>query len=198
MKNKNRRISNIILALGSLFLFIGFTTFLLAISSENPLTEYLFSALVLFFGIIFMYLYITFFRKNFHFIIGLSCILTGIMLMLMQTGIIPLTIEETWPLSLLFVAISIFTLGKIKFRKIVFSYDFSALFLFALSIFYSLFSFNLIKISFKQSFIYIIPVLIFLGGVFLIFLFIHRQKINDILKSSDSDLDLDDGDVENF
>lgn len=196
MKNKNRRISNIILALGSLFLFIGFTSFLLAISSESPLTEYLFSALVLFFGIIFMYLYITFFRKNFHFIIGLSCILTGIMLMLMQTGIIPLTIEETWPLSLLFVAISIFTLGKIKFRKIVFSYDFSALFLFALSIFYSLFSFNIIKIPFRQSFIYIIPVLIFLGGAFLIFLFIHRQKINDILKSSDSDLD--DGDIENF
>ena len=42
-----------------------------------------------------------------------------------------------------------------------------------------------------------VPVFMILGGAFLIILFIHRQKINDILKSSDEDL-IDDGDIENF
>ncbi len=197
MKNKNRQVSNIILAFGSLLMFIGFTTFLLAISVENQIAEYIMTALVLFAGICFMYLYVAFFRKTFHFVSGLSLILSGILFMLIKTHLIPWTMEEAWPLTMLFISISIFIIGKINNTRINFAYGFSAVFLLISSLVFSLFSFDVISFSFSQIVKFFVPVFMILGGAFLIILFIHRQKINDILKSSDEDL-IDDGDIENF
>ncbi len=196
MQNKNKQISNIILAVGSFLLFAGFTSFLFAIREESTLAEYLSAALVLFLGMILMYLYIAFFRKTFHFVAGLSAILSGILFMLFQTNLLPFTLNEGWPLVLLFIAISIFTIGKIKFHRINFSYDFSAFFLLVMSILFSLFSFKIISLSFTQIIYFSIPIMMILAGIFLVFLFIHRQKINDIFKSEN--LELDDGDIENF
>lgn len=117
--------------------------------------------------------------------------------MLIKTHLIPWTMEEAWPLTMLFISISIFIIGKINNKRINFAYGFSAVFLLISSLVFSLFSFDVISFSFSQIVKFFVPVFMILGGAFLIILFIHRQKINDILKSSDEDL-IDDGDIENF
>lgn len=188
-----------ILGFGALLLFAGVFTLFIALGNGNTnLAEYVVSGIVLFFGTAFCYVYAAFFRKTFYFVVGCTSVLSGILLMTIKTGLVDISMLQFWPFVVFFSSISVFISGKIKrSKKLSIAYDFTAFFLLVMSILYSLFSFEIFPVSFKQVMYITVPSLLIAGGFFLVFLFIHRQKINDILKNENLESD-DDGESETF
>lgn len=107
--------------------------------------------------------------------VGMLLLSWGLMFVLISK-VFPITIKECWPLYGTIAGILLFVSGFYKYQKMKFGYCIPALTLIGMSIWYSFFSFKIIKKSFLTVASNIGPLFMLLIAVLLVVLFLLQQK----------------------
>lgn len=193
MDNKKFIFFDILLFLGlGIFLFALIISFFTGLLSENfyiKLLPIFYSFIGIFCGI--FSICIT--KKAYHFFIGFSLFLWGIIKLLVNLKIITISFAQYWPIFAGVIAIVLFTTGLFKYRGIKFGYLIPSLAFFLLGIFLCLFSFKIVSIPFRDAMLIIIPLALIMGCIFILSLFAFQQKYKKLIVLSDND-DIDDFD----
>ena len=123
-------------------------------------------------------------RKFFHFFMGLLY-LTWSLIYLVTYTFFSFALNEMWPLLGLSAGLLWFIAGMWKYRVLKFGYLIPSLTLFGMGLWYSLFSFGLIRLSFKTVACTLGPLWLLLIAVFLILFFFLQQKHKELVFSDE-------------
>jgi hypothetical protein len=129
-------------------------------------------------------------RKSRYLFWGLFLFLTGLLFLLINSGIIPYTIMQLWPLAGLFCGIALLCSGVYRRKRLGVSYLVPSAVLIVLSLLFLLFSMHIISISFRQFAITWWPLCLVIPGIALVVLFFIRSATSSVL----STVIIDDGD----
>jgi hypothetical protein len=130
--------------------------------------------------------------KSLYLFLGLFLFLTGLLFLLINSGIIPYpyTIRRLWPLTGIFCAIALLCSGLYRRKRLGVSYLVPSALLILLSLLFLLFSMHIISISFRQFAITWWPLCLVIPGIALVVLFFIRSSASTAL----STVIIDDGD----
>ncbi len=124
-------------------------------------------------------------RRMHQIFIGFQMIFWGLLFFLKSIDIFYFSLYEYWPVvgiaSGLFLGIS----GLVKYKKPLFGYFIPSIALFLLGIWFSLFSFSIIKIPFKIVALVGAPLFLIMSGIFIIGLFLFQQKNANLMPKED-------------
>lgn len=124
-------------------------------------------------------------KKTAHFFIALILLGYGFTTLLLFTCL-PFSFGQIWPSFSLYTGLSIMGSSLFKFKKIKFGYGFSGLFFTLMGVLYGLFSFNIIKFSFKDVARIGGPILLLITIIGMIVFFLLQQKHKElVLKDED-------------
>ena len=186
------RFYNMILALGIFSITAGFIMFILSPGGTDSLVMTAWPIVGIIFGAVFLYFTLSFTHNSFHFFLGIVCALSGIFFGLVTSGVIPKTIHEWWPASVVFASIALLAAGFYKAHKLRIAYTFPAVTLLLFGIVFLLFSFRIIPGSFKSFVLTFIPFFIISSGIFMVVLFLLQQKYNQFYVEEESEeIDID-------
>jgi hypothetical protein len=129
-------------------------------------------------------------RKSRYLFWGLFLFLTGFLFLLINSGIIPYTIMQLWPVAGLFCGIALLCSGFYRRKRLGVSYLVPSAVLIVLSLLCLLFSMHIISISFRQFAITWWPLCLVIPGITLVVLFFIRGATS----SAFSTVIIDDGD----
>ncbi len=114
-------------------------------------------------------------RKTFYQFVGILSTTAWLLFLLTDSNIIMLTMTEMWPIIVILSGIILIIVSFLHYRYIPISIILSALVLIVLGSMFSLFSFNIITLSFTDFASKWWPVLFILFGLGLIILFFYMQ-----------------------
>ena len=186
------RFYNMILALGIFLITAGFIMFILSPGGTDSLVMTVWPIVGIVFGAVFLYFTLSFTHNSFHLFLGIFCSLSGIFFGLVTGGIIPKTLNEWWPASVIFASFALLAAGFYKAHKLRIAYTFPAVTLLLFGIVFLLFSFRIIPGSFKSFVLTFIPFFIISSGIFMVVLFLLQQKYNQFYVEEESEeIDVD-------
>ena len=192
MKRHSMRFYNMILALGIFLITAGFIMFILSPGGTDSLVMTVWPIVGIVFGAVFLYFTLSFTHNSFHLFLGIFCSLSGIFFGLVTGGVIPKTLNEWWPASVIFASLALLAAGFYKARKLRIAYTFPAVTLLLFGIVFLLFSFRIIPGSFKSFVLTFIPFFIISSGIFMVVLFLLQQKYNQFYVEEESEeIDVD-------
>ena len=192
MKRHSMRFYNMILALGIFLITAGFIMFILSPGGTDSLVMTVWPIVGIVFGAVFLYFTLSFTHNSFHLFLGIFCSLSGIFFGLVTGGVIPKTLNEWWPASVIFASLALLAAGFYKARKLRIAYTFPAVTLLLFGIVFLLFSFRIIPGSFKSFVLTFIPFFIISSGIFMVVLFLLQQKYNQFYVEEESEeIDID-------
>ena len=123
-------------------------------------------------------------RKFIHFFMGLLYLIWSLIYLITYT-FFSFSLNEMWPLLGLSAGLLWFIAGMWKYRVLKFGYLIPSLTLFGMGLWYSLFSFGLIRLSFKTVASTLGPLWLLLIAVFLILFFFLQQKHKELVFSDE-------------
>ncbi len=123
-------------------------------------------------------------KKFFHFFMGLLYLSWSLIYLIAYT-LFSFSLKEMWPLLGVSAGILWFIAGKWKYKVLKFGYLIPSVTLFGMGCWYSLFSFGLIKLSFKTVASTLGPLFMLLIAVFLILFFFLQQKHKELVFSDE-------------
>ena len=123
-------------------------------------------------------------KKFFDFFMGLLYLSWSLIYLVTYT-LFSFRFKEMWPLLGISAGILWFVAGKWKYGALKFGYLIPSFTLFGMGCWYSLFSFGLIKLSFKTIAITLGPLFMLLIAVFLISFFFLQQKHKELVFSDE-------------
>jgi hypothetical protein len=121
---------------------------------------------------------------------GLFLFSTGLLFLLINSGIIPYTIKQLWPVTGLFCGIALLCSGLYRQKRLGVSYLVPSAVLLLLSLLFLLFSMQIIHMSFRKFAITWWPLCLVIPGIALVVLFFVRGAASSAL----STVIIDDGD----
>ena len=131
------------LVLFGLFVFVG--------KSESAVKVFAFRpVIVLVLGIIFLFSSLAFTGNSVSLFFGLFFLLMGIVLLLVDSGILPYGFSRMWPTIMIAAALSLFPAGLYRARRVRTVYLFPAIMMLLLGIVFLLFSLRIIPVSFRE------------------------------------------------
>lgn len=119
-------------------------------------------------------------KKFFHFFMGLLYLCWSLIYLVTYT-FFSFALHEMWPLLGISAGILWFVAGMWKYRVLKFGYLIPSVTLFGMGCWYSLFSFGLIKLSFRTVASTLGPLFMLLIAVFLILFFLLQQKHKELV-----------------
>ena len=119
-------------------------------------------------------------KKFFHFFMGLLYLSWSLIYLVTYT-MFSFALKEMWPLLGISAGILWFVAGRWKYQSLKFGYLIPSVTLFGMGCWYSLFSFGLIKLSFRTVAITLGPLFMLLIAVFLIVFFFVQQKHKELV-----------------
>lgn len=123
-------------------------------------------------------------KKASHLFLGSIFVFWGALSILINY-ILPFTIRQCWPIFGICAGILLFCSGLFKYRKIKFGYGIPAITLCCCCIWFSLFSFKIIKISFLSIAGTLGPLFMLLIAIILIVYFLLQQKHKELIISDE-------------
>ncbi len=123
-------------------------------------------------------------KKFFHIFMGLLYLCWSL-IYLVTYIFFSFALHEMWPLLGVSAGLLWFVAGKWKYRVLKFGYLIPSITLFGMGCWYSLFSFGLIKLSFRTVAITLGPLFMLLIAVFLILFFLLQQKHKELVFSDE-------------
>jgi len=123
-------------------------------------------------------------NKASHMFIGSLLVFWGTLTILIR-HVLPLTISQWWPVYGIIAGVMLFGSGLFKYHKIKYGYGIPAVTLILMSTWYSLFSFNVIKVSFVSLAGTLGPVFMLLIAAILVVYFLLSQKHKELIVSDD-------------
>ena len=197
-QTKSTVLRNVILAFGLILIFAGI---LLAVyftfnTSFPGFKMAVFPVLFLFSGGILIFLTFGLTKDPIILSIGIVLFLWGITALLSNTGLVPFTKKQLWPLIVVFSGIAVFISGLYHFKKIRSFYLFPSLTLVALGFLFLLFSMRIIKISLAKFIGAWWPFFVILVGLALVIIFFVKQKKSESFMYMEDDSSMEDGELE--
>lgn len=197
MKKDLSFFANLILYFGS-----GFLIFLIILNCFVPLDErhYAINFLPIITALSGIFVLIVSIRntKRIHQIfIGFELIFWGIAVVLHELRILPYTFTQWWPMIGVTAGIFLCIAGMVKYKKLQVGYFISSLALFLLGVWFMLFSFKIIKVSFQTVAIVGGPLFIMTSGVFIIAFFLLQKNNSSLVAKDDENIDQDTEEMSN-
>ncbi len=187
MEEQNSKLLNVLISLGvALF---AFGCFFYSISMEKFAIDILFFVMVciqLIIGSSICTLSAVKTQKASHMFIGSILIFWGSFTILIR-HVLPFGLTEGWPIYGIMAGVLLFVSGIFKYRKIKFGYGLLATVLFLMSVWFSLFSFDIIKVSFLSVAGTLGPAFLLLIALLLVVFFLLQQR-NKKLVVKDEDI----------
>ena len=125
------------LAFGMLLLFVGVLFLVGFAGAGQKLILSTISILLCLAGLSFLYIYVAFSRTAFKLFAGLSLLLNGFFILCENKCLFPLGFGSLWPVMILLISVALFAASRTKSKKFNINYDFTAISLFVLGIFFS-------------------------------------------------------------
>ena len=123
-------------------------------------------------------------KKFFHYFMGLLYLSWSLIYLFAYT-FFSYSLKEMWPLLGISAGLLWFIAGRWKYKVLKFGYLIPSVVLFGMGCWYSLFSFGLIKLSFKTVASTLGPLFMLLIAVFLIIFFFVQQKHKELVFSDE-------------
>jgi hypothetical protein len=123
-------------------------------------------------------------KKFFHLFMGLLYLSWSLIYLITYT-FFSFMFKEIWPLLGVSAGLLWFIAGKWKYKVLKFGYLIPSVTLFGMGLWYSLFSFGLIKLSFKTVASTLGPLFMLLIAIFLIVFFFLQQKHKELVFSDE-------------
>ena len=123
-------------------------------------------------------------KKFFHFFMGLLYLSWSLIYLVTYT-FFNFMFKEMWPLLGVTAGLLWFVAGYWKYRRLKFGYLIPSVTLFGMGLWYSLFSFGLIKLSFRTIASTLGPLFMLLIAVFLVIYFFLQQKHKELVVTDD-------------
>jgi hypothetical protein len=187
MEKRSPKFYNAILAIGMLFIIVGFLMFVVFSEATENISFVLWPVLLMVCGAVFLYFTMSFTNSSFQLFLGLLLSSSGILFSLCVSKIIPYSVKEWWPVSVIFAGLSLFASGYYKHRKVLFVYSFSALTIAILGSLFLIFSFHVIHVSFRHFVAFAGPFLLIAAGLFMVFLFLFQKRHSQFHIEDESD-----------
>lgn len=169
-----RKESKFLLALGLLLVLAGLFIFVGRLESSDKVFAFR-PVIALGLGIILLFISLAFTGSSLSFFFGLFFLLMGIVLLLMDSGILRYGFSKMWPTIMIAAALSLFPAGLYRARRIRTVYLFPAITILVLGIVFLLFSLHVIPVSFRMFVSRSWPLLFILVGGFLVVTFFVQQ-----------------------
>lgn len=181
MDEKSSKLLNILISCGIALFAIGCVFY--SLSMKKNAIDILFVVLVCFqliIGSIICTLAAIRTQKALHMFIGAILVFGGTLTLLIR-HVLPFTISQWWPVYGIIAGVMLFGSGLFKYHKIKFGYCMPAVTLFLMGIWYALFSFNVIKVSFVSIAATVGPVFMLLIAVVLVVYFLLQQRHKELI-----------------
>ncbi len=123
-------------------------------------------------------------KKFFHLFVGLLYLFWSILALFMEL-VFPFTIKEFWPLFGVIAGLLWFIAGCLKYSRLKFGFVIPSVTLFGMGLWYSLFSFGIVKLSFKSVACSLGPVFMISIAVFLVLFFLAQQRHKELVFSDE-------------
>lgn len=173
-QTKNTVRQNILLAAGLLLVLAGIFLFVKTFASVTKVFA-LRPVVFLCAGAVFIFLALAFTKNSIFFFLGITSVLFGIISILTDTGITPLSMKELWPTFVIACGISLFPAGFYKMKRVRTVYLFPAIMLVLLGSLFLMFSLHIIKMPFSRFIAFTWPIFIMLFGLTLVVIFLWQQ-----------------------
>ena len=180
---------NILLAAGLLFIFGGILL-LVYLFSRVSLGMYVFRfALFSLSGSVLLYFALTGTKPALFTFSGLFLSCCSLLFLIADARIIPYTIKQVWPVTVVLSGLALFPAGYVRFRKFQVSYMVPGIVLAALGFVFLCFSLNIIKISFAEFARAWWPLIFVIFGLSLVVWLVYtkKQKTPVIFEDSEDD-----------
>lgn len=181
MNEKNSKVLNVLISCGIAIFAVGCVFYSLSMKKNS--IDILFIVLVCFqliIGTIICTLAAIKTQKASQMFIGSMLVFWGTLTMLIR-HVLPFTIGQWWPVYGIVAGALLFGSGMFKYHKLKFGYGIPAVTLFFMGIWYSLFSFNVITVSFRSIAGTIGPLFMLLIAIFLVVYFLLQQKHKELI-----------------
>ena len=119
-------------------------------------------------------------KKFFHLFVGLLYLFWSILSLFMEL-VFPYTIKEFWPLFGIITGLLWFIAGRMKYGRLKFGFVIPSVTLLGMGLWYSLFSFEIVKLSFKSVACTLGPVFMVSIAVFLVLFFLAQQRHKELV-----------------
>lgn len=190
MKQLPKKVLNIILAVGLLFLSVGFLTFVYALETNHENFFKFWPLFVIFTGLFVTYFSITVFHRSYLLFGGIAFSFSGCFMEFLSQDITSLTYVQLWPVFLLIAGISLLLACIYKFRRPRPNYIVPSVIMILLGIVFLLFSLDVIKVSFVTFMVIVGPCLLFGAGVTAVILFVAQSTHKElVVQEEDADND---------
>ena len=182
----------VLLFLGIIFFIINSVLFYLG-SSDKVIRACLFSGLIiqLLIGTLIICLKTPFSKKGYQYFIALTLITWGILNFLF-TFLVKVDVNVWWPLYLVVSSIILLFTGRLIYKKFKFGYVIPGFTLFIMGIWFSLFSFDIVKIPFRVIVLVLGPAFILIVGLCFVLFFLAQQRHKNLVLHDENLGDFDD------
>ncbi len=185
MKKQSLNFLNGILAFGMLCILAGFLLMITFAGDSGILAFHAAPLLFCVAGLVTLYFYMAGSRSAFRLFVALALIADGMFLLLVSNEILPFSVRQGWPLTVILSGAALLAAARTKGRGIFVSYDLPAAALIVLGVNFLLFSSGWVKASFRSVAVILSPFYLILAGVFLVCLFLYRKKNAGMFPSDD-------------
>lgn len=197
MVNKSTKVLNILISLGGLVLLavclIVFIKEELVYTNAAVTVSLLLQILL---GACIINTAVLLTKKAYQLFLGMMIAGWGVLLYLMEF-VLPYTIYQMWPVFLVISGIFLLITGIYKYRSFKFGFGIPSVVLFCMGIYFMLFSFKIIKISFSVVATVLGPLFMLAVAVFLILFFLVQQKHSELIVNDDNRGDFEDEELDN-
>ena len=166
--------AHVVLSAGFILILAGL--FLMVNNSDNATRVFVLRpVLILFAGVLFLYMGIAFTSSSSLLFFGIVLVLVGGTFLLADTGVIRYSLKELWPTIVISSGLALFPAGLYKARRIRTVYLFPAIMLVAFGVIFLLFSMHVFPFTFGEFITKWWPLFIMLGGASLVIVFFVQQ-----------------------
>ena len=178
MSTINDKTLKIMLALGIFCLLAGVFLLICFVTDTFDGVELITPLTILISGAVFLYVSLAI-KKNFWFtFLGISLLLNSFLILISETGILPWSLAQIWPVIVIISGISFIAASIIFNRKLPISVWVPSFVLMFLGVLFLLFSTDIITIPFRQIAAKWWPAIMILIGVGLIVLYWYLKSFN--------------------
>lgn len=192
MANRSTNVTNILISFGSL-IFIAIC--IIAFLREEMISANAFVATILLLqillGVIIVTTAINLTKKAYQLFLGLMIACYGILCYLMRF-VLPYTVFQIWPIGIIVAGIIMIVCGVYKYKKFKFGFGIPGVVLICMGLWFMLFSFKIIKISFSTFATIAGPLFMLVVGVVLVLFFFAQQKHSQLVIKDDNQGDFGD------
>ena len=178
----------VMISLGLIF-FIGNSVFFYLGSPDIALRITLLLGLIiqLLIGIIITCIKVPYPKKGYHYFIAFILIFWGL-LNILFSFVFHVDVNVWWPLYLVVTSFILLFTGRLIYKKFKFGYVIPGFTLFIMGIWFSLFSFDIVKIHFRVIVFVLGPAFILLVGLCFVLFFLAQQRHKNLVFSEEDNL----------